>query len=75
MPLWFRLKNKHLKPYTKYNNIHLKLITTRKAKPFQPYVSLPLKAMESTLTIEKKIFLIDSMVTDNGQESAMLLEM
>ena len=43
------------------------------AKPFQPYVGFPI-AFNENIFLKSKIFPIDSMITDNGQESAMLLE-
>ena len=74
MPLWSKTKSKHFKQYTKCINIYLKLITTQKAKPSQPYVSFTIEGNGVNLD-SRKIFTIDSMITDNGQESAMLLEM
>ena len=43
------------------------------AKALQPYVSFTIEGNENIST-NSKIFSIDSMTTDNGQESAMLLE-
>ena len=72
--LWSKLKSKHFKQYTKYNNIYLKLITTWKAKPFQPYVSFTIEGNGVNLN-SRKIFTIDSMARDKGHKSVMLLEM
>ena len=48
-------------------------MTTQKAKALQPYASFTIE--DNTVNFFKdEIFLIDSMVTDNGQ-STMLLEM
>ena len=45
-----------------------------KAKTFPPYVSFNIKGNGVNLD-SRKIFTIGSMTTNNGQESAMLLEM
>ena len=43
------------------------------AKAFQHYVSFTIEGNEN-IFIKSKIFPIDSMITDNDQKSAMLLE-
>ena len=43
------------------------------AKAIQPYVSFTIGGNEK-IFLKNKIFTIDSMTTDNGQESAMMLE-
>ena len=43
------------------------------AKALQPYVCFTIEGNEVNLD-SSKIFLIDSMITNNGQESVMLLE-
>ena len=43
------------------------------AKVLQPYVGFTI-AFNEKIFLKSKIFPIDSMITDNGQESAMLLE-
>ena len=43
------------------------------AKALQPYASFTIEGNEVDFD-SSKIFPIDSMLTDNGQESAMLLE-
>ena len=44
------------------------------AKALQPYTSFTIEGKEKIFP-KSKIFPIDSMITDNGQKSAMLLEM
>ena len=44
------------------------------AKALQPYTSFPIKNNRVNFYSDR-IFLIDSMLTDKGQKSAMLLEM
>ena len=44
------------------------------AKDLQPYVGFTIKGNEKIFP-KSKIFPIDSMLIDNGQKSAMLLEM
>ena len=44
------------------------------AKAIQPYVGFTIEGNEK-IFLKSKIFPIDSMLTDNGQKSAMLLEM
>ena len=43
------------------------------AKALQPYARFTTEGNEKVF-LKSKIFPIDSMITDNGQESAMLLE-
>ena len=43
------------------------------AMALQPYLSFTIEGNEVNF-YSSKIFLIDSMLTDNGQKSAMLLE-
>ena len=43
------------------------------AKALQPYVSFTI-AFNEKIFLKSKIFPIDSMLTGNGQKSAMLLE-
>ena len=43
------------------------------AKALQPYVSFTIEGNED-IFLKSKIFSIDSMITNNGQKSAMLLE-
>ena len=50
-----------------------KLISTQKAKALQPYLSFTIEDSRVNF-FRNEIFPIDSMLTDNGQESAMLLE-
>ena len=42
------------------------------AKALQPYVSFTIEGNEN-IFFKSKIFTIDSMITDNGQESAMFV--
>ena len=44
------------------------------ARAFQPYASFTIGGSEK-IFLKSKIFPIDSMITDNGQKSTMLLEM
>ena len=43
------------------------------ANALQPYARFTIEGNEN-IFLKSKIFPIDSMITDNGQESAMLLE-
>ena len=67
------LRNKHFKQYTRYNKYLFKLITTQMAKAFQLYASFTIEGNE-VIFFKNEIFPIDSMITNNGQISAMLLE-
>ena len=42
-------------------------------KALQPYVSFAIEGNEN-IFLKSKIFTIDSMITNNGQKSAMFLE-